>query len=70
VVVAGIGHFFPILLFLFLLNQNPLQNPIGSSLLALAGVSMMIGGVGQKVAIISKADYRKEIGFTPFSKKP
>jgi hypothetical protein len=70
VVVAGIGHFFPILLFLFLLGQNPLQNPIGSSLLALAAVSMMAGGVGQKVAIISKADYRKEIGFTPFSKKP
>jgi hypothetical protein len=70
VVIAGIGHFFPILLFLFLMGQNPLQNPIGSSLLALAALTMMAGGVGQKVAIISKADYRKGIGFTPFSQKP
>ena len=70
VVIAGIGHLFPILLLLFLLGQNPLQNPIGSSLLALAALTMIVGGVGQKVAIISKADYRKEIKFTLFSQKP
>jgi hypothetical protein len=72
VVIGGIGHLFPILLFLSLLGQNLLQNSIGSStgLLVLAAVTMMTGGVGQKVAIISMADYRKEIGFTLLSQKP
>jgi len=59
----GMGHLLPLLLIMVLLGTPPdaVQSPLARVLLGIAGVTVLLGGVCQKAAVILQANRLREV---------
>ena len=60
IVVVGIGHLLPILLLLAALGYSA-RTRLGYIVAAVAGLAMVVGGMGQRAGMVLRAGYLREI---------